>query len=57
VRQELHDLRFAQLQRVPLAVEQDEPLDPEDVGVFGPDAVVRSPGRLADLIEEPGQCP
>ncbi len=54
VREEVHDLRLAHLQRVRFVVEEDEPLDPEDVGVLGPDAVMQAPGRLADLIEEPG---
>jgi hypothetical protein len=36
------------------AEREKEPLDPEGVGVLGPDAVVQVWGRLADLIEEPG---
>ena len=52
VREELHDLRLVHLQRVPLAVEQGESLDPEDVGGLSPDAVVQASGRLADLIDE-----
>ena len=41
-------------QQVPLIMEQDEPFDREDVFVVAAFAVAPVPGRLAYLIEEPG---
>jgi hypothetical protein len=35
-----------------LAVEEDEAPDPIDVSILGPDAVMQSPGRFANPIEE-----
>jgi hypothetical protein len=37
---------------VPLALEEDEPPDPEEVSVLGPDAGVQGPQGLADLVQE-----
>jgi hypothetical protein len=48
------DLWFAQLARVPLAVEQDEFGDPVDVGLFGGGVAVRRSQGAADLIQEFG---
>ena len=41
-------------QQVPLIMEQDEPVDREDVVVLAAFAVATVAGRLAYLIEEPG---
>ena len=60
VRQERDHLRLAHLQGMPLVVEQDEILRPLHVGILGADAVMQSPGRVTDLIEQPGHvrvCP
>lgn len=35
-------------------MEEDEPLRPDDMGILGPEAVLQPPGRLADLVQEPG---
>jgi hypothetical protein len=37
-----------------LALEQDDPIDSEDVAIFGPHAAMRAPGHFVDLIDEPG---
>src|SRR5262249_5822268 len=50
--QEGDDLRLAHLQRMPLAVEQDESPDPVHVGLLGADAVMQAPGRGTDLVKE-----
>ena len=36
----------------PLAVEQDESLGPEDIGILGPDAVMQPSRRVPGLVEE-----
>ena len=54
VRQERDHLRLAHLQRMPLVVEQDEPLRPLHIGILRTDAVMQSPGGLTDLVEQPG---
>jgi hypothetical protein len=46
------DLHLIHLARVPLAVEQDEPLDPAQVGILGAQAVVPHPNRVAHLRQE-----
>jgi len=50
--QECRDLGGAQLSRVALAVEEDVPLDPMDVGLLGATTVVSGADGLADLIEK-----
>jgi hypothetical protein len=50
--QECRDLGGAQLSRVALAVEEDVPLDPMDVGPLGATTVVSGADGLADLIEK-----
>lgn len=46
------DLCFAHLGRVPLAMEQDEPLDPAQIGILGAEAVVPHPDRAAHLLQK-----
>ena len=48
------DLGRPHLQRVALVVEENVPLDPIDVGCFGPDAVVAEAAGFADPVEQPG---
>ncbi len=51
----LAELRRARIAGIgQFAVGEDEPLDPEDVGVLGLEAIVQTPGRLAHLDEELG---
>ena len=54
------DLGLAQLGGVALAMEEDELLDPEDVGILGSNRVVVCAEGVADLVEESrhrGQMP
>jgi hypothetical protein len=51
VGEERDDFRLAHLQRMPLAVDQEEWLDPEDISVLGADAIVPLPGRVTAPIE------
>jgi hypothetical protein len=53
-RQERADFGSAHLRRVPLAVEEDEPLDPMDVHLLGATAVVAGPDRVAYTIQQLG---
>jgi hypothetical protein len=48
------DLGRPHLQRVALAMKENEPLDPIDVGCFGPDAVVAEAAGFADPVEQAG---
>jgi hypothetical protein len=50
------DLGGAHLQRVTFVVEEDEALDPIDVGVLGADAVVTNAAGLADPVEQLGRA-
>jgi hypothetical protein len=50
--QEPLDLQGAHLGRMTLPVEEDEPPDPADVGLFRPAAVVTDPERRAHAIEK-----
>ncbi len=50
--QERGDLDGAHVNRVPLAMEEDVPLDPVDVGLFGARAVVSGADGLADPVEK-----
>ena len=52
--QEGDDFGLGHLEGMPLAMEQDESLRPVDVGVLGADAVMQSPGGLADLVQQLG---
>ena len=52
--QESRDLGGPHLGGVPLALEEDEPPDPVDVGFLGPAAVVPGTDGLANPIEESG---
>ncbi len=53
VRQERPHLVGSHLTRVPLVVEQDEPLDPADVGLFPAVGKALDPAGVGDLIEKP----
>jgi hypothetical protein len=53
-REKPSDLVLAYLQRLALAMEEDKPLDPTDLGLLCPDAVVSHRDRLPDLIEQFG---
>jgi len=48
------DLGFTHLTWVPFAMEQDEPLDPIQIGILGADAEVPHPSRAAHLLQEWG---
>jgi hypothetical protein len=48
------DFGFGHLEGMPLAREPDKSLRPVDGGVLGADAVMRSPGDLADLVQQLG---
>ncbi len=50
--QERVDLRLAHRVGVALAVEEDEPLHPRDVGLFGAEAVVARAERGTHAVEE-----
>ena len=50
--EKLSDFAFVHFCRVALAVEEDEPLGPSDVGFFSHVAVMSSLDRLPHLIEE-----
>ena len=52
VAQEHRDFRPTHLSGVPLAMEQDEPLDPVHIGFFSPQAIVPDTNLIADLIED-----
>jgi hypothetical protein len=52
--QECRDLGRPHLGRMPLAVEEDEPPDPVNVGFLGPATVVPGADRLADAVQEAG---
>jgi len=52
--QEARNLAGAHLGGVPLAVEEDEPPDPVDVGFLGPPTVVPGADGLPDPVEEAG---
>jgi hypothetical protein len=54
VREEVFDLAFAHLERMPLAVEEEEPLDPLDVGILGADPGMPRPERVPHALEQPG---
>jgi len=51
-RQKPRHLRLTHLLRVTLAMKQDVALDPVDLGVLGPDAVVAHPYRLTHRVLE-----
>ncbi len=51
-RQEGRDFRRAHLGRMALAMEEDVALDPVDVRLFGPTAVVACTNRVTDPVEE-----
>ena len=46
------DLVGAHLGGVALAVEEDEALDPVDLGALGADAIMLEPQAVTDLLEE-----
>jgi hypothetical protein len=48
------DLCFTHLGRVPLAMKQDEPLDPAQIGILCAEAVVPYPNRPAHLLQKWG---
>ncbi len=50
--QKRFDFRTAHLHRMPLVVEQDETLDPVDVGLSGTMGIVLGLDGVANLIEE-----
>jgi len=50
--QEPRHLGPTHLERVTLAMEEDESADPRDVGLLGAAAVVPGAGSLADSVEE-----
>ena len=52
MRDEGVDLGFAHFVGMPFAVEDDEPPDPADVGLFGPEAVVARAERGTHTVEE-----
>ena len=54
VTQEIGDLFFAHLLRVTFIVEEDEPANPIDVGLFGANAVAFDAQVPADAVEEFG---
>ncbi len=54
VTEQYPDLRLAQLERVPLGVEEDEAPNPVNVRLLGPRAVVLPPDREPHLVEELG---
>jgi hypothetical protein len=56
MRQKAVDLGCAHLQRVTFVVEEDEALDPIDVGVLGADAVVANGAGLADPVQQPARA-
>ncbi len=51
-RQEPRHLESTHLERVPLAMEEDVPADPRDVGFLGAAAIVPGADGLADAVEE-----
>ena len=51
-RQEPRHLGPTHLERMPLAMEEDVPVDPRDVGFLGAAAVVPGADSLADAVEE-----
>jgi len=52
IRQKPRHLRLTHLLRVTLAMKQDVALDPVDLGVLGPDAVVAHPNRLTHRVQD-----
>jgi len=52
MRQKPRHLRLTHLLRVTLAVKQDVPLEPVDLGVLGPDAVVAHAYRLTHRVQK-----
>jgi hypothetical protein len=49
---ELGNFSFSHVHWVALIVKEDKPLDPMNVGFFGPVAVVARPNRLVDLVKQ-----
>jgi hypothetical protein len=47
------DFALAHLERMPLAMEHDETLDPLEISVLGADAVVQHPNHQSNAIEQP----
>jgi hypothetical protein len=47
-------LGLAHLRRMPLALEQDKPLDPIDVALLGAQAVMPAAQYLAHMVQQPG---
>ena len=54
-RQEPGDLRAAQIPRVVVAVEQDEPAHPVHVAGLGADRIVAHADRLTQAFQQPGR--
>lgn len=52
VGEEGFDLRRAHFAGVAFVVEEDEPFDPGDVGLFGADGIVFAADRISDLVEK-----
>ena len=52
--QESLDLRRCQIARMALPVEQDETLDPIDVGLLGAQTIMLEANPVADAIEQTG---
>ncbi len=48
--EEADDLGLAHLERMALAVEEDEPSDSLDISVLRADAIMQSPGCFPDLV-------
>lgn len=53
---DLRDFDRAHRDRVPRAVQAEEPPDPPAIRLLGPDAVVKDSGRVADWVEELGHA-
>jgi hypothetical protein len=45
-------LSFGHLARMSLVVEQNEPPNPIDIGLFGPNAKMFTPDDVPDLVEQ-----
>jgi hypothetical protein len=45
-------MRFVELRRMPLGIEQTIPADPADIRLFGPEAVVARSKEFSDLLKE-----
>jgi hypothetical protein len=55
--EEADDLGLAHPERMALVVDEHEPSGSQDISVLGVDAIMQSPRRFPDLVEEPGHGP